>query len=88
MIWYSLKLPQVSRIFREWAVAGFLWRLGVGTRLISQPLTDRGLPATLTISRRSADVITSSPRQRVAQADTTSRLAADYDNPIGRRPPH
>jgi hypothetical protein len=41
---------------------------GVGTRLISQPLTDRGQPATLTICRRSAGVITSSPRQRVAQA--------------------
>jgi ribosome-binding protein aMBF1 (putative translation factor) len=59
---------------------------GVGTRLISQPLTDRTQPATLTISRRSAGVMTSSPRQRVAQADTTSRLAADYDNRIGRRP--
>jgi hypothetical protein len=28
MIWYSPILPQVDRIFREWAVAGFLWRLG------------------------------------------------------------
>jgi hypothetical protein len=40
----------------------------VGTRLVGQPLTDRGLPATLTISRRSAGVIPSSPRPRVAQA--------------------
>jgi hypothetical protein len=38
----------------------------VGTRLISQPLTDRGEPATLTICWRSAGVITT-PRPRVAQ---------------------
>jgi hypothetical protein len=40
----------------------------VGTRLIRQPLTDRGQPATLTICRRSAGVIASSTRPRVAQA--------------------
>jgi hypothetical protein len=38
----------------------------VGTRLISQPLTDRGQPATLTICWRSAGVI-ATPRPRVAQ---------------------
>jgi hypothetical protein len=40
----------------------------VGTRLISQPLTDRVQPATLTICRHSAGVIPSSSRPRVAQA--------------------
>jgi len=39
---------------------------GVRTRLINQPLTDRVQPATLTICRRSAGVITSSTRPRAA----------------------
>jgi hypothetical protein len=39
-----------------------------GTRLISQPLTDRGQPATSTNCRRSAGVITTPTRPRLAQA--------------------
>jgi hypothetical protein len=87
---HDIAIPEITAVRQDTPRIGrrrvSLAARGVGTRLISQPLTDRGQPATLTISRRSAGVITSSPRQRVAQADTTSRLAADYDNRIGRRP--
>ena len=47
-------IPRIGRCRVSFAARG------VGTGLISQPLTNRGQPATLTNCRRSAGVITSS----------------------------
>jgi hypothetical protein len=67
-----MALPDITADQQDTPRMGRRWvslaARGVGTRLISQPLTDRVQPATLTSCRRSAGVIASSTRPRVAQA--------------------